>query len=295
VSTLGPDDVRHLPLFRLLSEPHIIELLATFKVQKVAKGASLFREGEVPSTFLILFKGEVELTEATEPKFTVHPVAPLGELGALTGLPRNTSAVALTDVEVLEAPLETLHRLFATSGELAATFYRGLLDTVADKVRRDKRRLDEMKQNLIRTQKAMKKVRDLVLESEETTISKSVCDVLDEQIEQNRRAHYRVSPLPGHQAAVKLEGRGRVPVLEISEGFIKFDKPHAGDESKASYAAGDDLSAVLILPQREIAVSGRVIRSGEDGVVVKLDMLIEEYRGALQGYVTQLQLLDVVV
>ena len=153
-----------------------------------------------------------------------------------------------------------------------------------------------MKQNLIRTQKAMKKVRDLVLENEETTISKTVCDVLDEQIEQNRRAHYRVSPLPGHQAAVKLEGRGRVPVLEISEGFIKFDKPHAGGEEKqASYASGDDLSAVLVLPAREIAVSGRVVRSGDDGVVVKLDMLIDEYKGALQGYVTQLQLLDVVV
>ncbi len=294
MSTLGPDDVRHLPLFRLLSEPHIAELLGTFQLQKIAKGTALFREGEVSSTFLILFKGEVELTDSTEPKFTVHPVAPLGELGALTGLPRNTSAVALSDVEVLEAPLDALHRLFAKSGELAATFYRGLLDTVADKVRRDKRRLDETKLNLIRTQKAMKKVRELVLESEETPISKAVCDVLDEQIEQNRRAHYRVSPLPGHQAAVKLEGRGRVPVLEISEGFIKFDKPQAQD-AKAAYAAGDDLSAVLVLPQREIAVSGRVVRSGEDGVVVKLDMLIDEYRGALQGYVTQLQLLDVVV
>lgn len=294
MSTLGPDDVRHLPLFRLLSEPHIIELLATFKTRQIAKGAALFREGEVPATFLILSAGEVELTESTEPKFTVHPIAPLGELGALTGLPRNTTAIALTDVEVLEAPLDALHRLFAKSGELAATFYRGLLDTVADKVRRDKRRIDEMKQNLIRTQKAMKKVRELVLESEETPISKSVCDALDEQIEQNRRAHYRVSPLPGHQAAVKLEGRGRVPVLEISEGFIKFDKP-AAEVKERAYTAGDDLSAVLVLPQREIAVSGRVVRSGDDGIVVKLDMLIEEYRGALQGYVTQLQLLDVVV
>lgn len=289
MSTLAPSDVRHLPLFRALSDAHIGELLRAFAPRSVPAGTVLFREGEVPSTFLLLTKGEVELTESTEPHFTVRPVAPLGELGALTGLPRNTTAKAVTDVEVLEAPVDALHRLFAASGELATTFYRGLLDTVADKVRRDKRRLDEMRQNLIRTQKSMKQVRDLVLENAETPISKPVCDVLDECIERNRRAHYRVMPLPGHQAALKLEGRGRVPVLELSDGFVKIDAPEAAPK------VGEDLSAVLVLPQREIAVSGQVVRTGEDGVVVKLDMLIDDYRSALEGYVTQLQLLDVVV
>lgn len=289
MTTLAPPDVRHLPLFRALSEAHIAELLRAFTARSVPAGTALFREGEVPSTFLLLIKGEVELTESTEPKFTVKGMVPLGELGALTGLPRNTTAVAATDVEILEAPVDALHRLFASSGELATTFYRGLLDTVADKVRRDKRRLDEMRGNLIRTQKSMKQMRELVLEHPETEFSKPVCDVLDECIERNRRAHYRVMPLPGHQAALKLEGRGRVPVLELSDGYVKIDKP------ETSPAVGEELSAVLVLPQREIAVSGQVVRSGEDGLVVKLDMLIDEYRAALESYVTQLQLLDVVV
>src|SRR5690606_613885 len=104
-----------------------------------------------------------------------------------------------------------------------------------------------------------------------------------------RRAHYRVTPLPGHQAALKLEGRGRVPVIELSDGFVKIDTPEVAPK------VGEDLSAVLVLPQREIAVSGQVVRAGGDGTVVKLDMLIDEYRAALEGYVTQLQLLDVVV
>lgn len=289
MSTLAPSDVRHLPLFRALSDAQIGEILRLFSRRTVAAGTVLFREGDVPSTFLLLTRGEVELTESTEPHFTVRPVAPLGELGALTGLPRNTTARAVTEIEIAEATVDALHRLFASSGELAATFYRGLLDTVADKVRRDKRRLDEMRQNIVRTQKSMKQVRDLVLESEETAISKPVCDVLDECIERNRRAHYRVTPLPGHQAALKLEGRGRVPVIELSDGFVKIDTPETAP------TVGEDLSAVLVLPQREIAVSGQVIRAGGDGTVVKLDMLIDEYRAALEGYVTQLQLLDVVV
>jgi CRP/FNR family transcriptional regulator, cyclic AMP receptor protein len=289
VSHLSPNDVRHLPLFRALSDAHTQELLAAFSPRKCPAGTTLFREGEVPATFLLLTAGEVELTDATEPSFVVHPIAPLGELGALTGLPRNTTAVAKTDVEVLEAPVDALHRLFSTSGELAATFYRGLLDTVADKVRRGKRRLDEMRQNLIRTQKSMKQLREVVLSSEETSVSKPVCDALDDLIERNRRSHYRVNPLPGHQAALKLEGKGRVPVLELSDGFLKFERP------EQALAVGEEVSAVLILPQREIAVSGGVVRSGTDGVVMKLDLLIDDYRAALEGYVTQLQLLDVVV
>lgn len=289
MSHLSPNDVRHLPLFRALSDAHTQELLAAFSPRKSPAGTTLFREGEVPATFLLLTGGEVELTDATEPSFVVHPIAPLGELGALTGLPRNTTAVAKTDVEVLEAPVDALHRLFSTSGELAATFYRGLLDTVADKVRRDKRRLDEMRQNLIRTQKSMKQLREVVLSSEETSVSKPVCDALDDLIERNRRSHYRVNPLPGHQAALKLEGKGRVPVLELSDGFLKFERP------EQTLAVGEEVSAVLILPQREIAVSGGVVRSGTDGVVMKLDLLIDDYRAALEGYVTQLQLLDVVV
>ena len=52
---------------------------------------------------------------------------------------------------------------------------------------------------------------------------------------------------------------------------------------------------MLVLPMREIMVSGNVIRSGADGVVIKLDLLIDEYKSALQDYVTRLQMLDYVV
>jgi CRP-like cAMP-binding protein len=285
---ITPADLNHLPLFRPLTEAQLKELLAAFVPRKVKRGSTLFREGEVPSKFQLLADGEIELTEAREPKVIVRPIAPIGELGALTGVPRNTTAVATKDSELLEVDRDALMKLFSRSADLAFLFYKGLLDVVSDKVRRDKLRLDEMRDNLIRTQKAMKELRDVVLSSDETPISQPVCDKLDELIEHNRRSHYRVSPLESHPAAVRFNGGTVVPVVELSEGFLKIA---ATKELKT----GAEATMVLALPKGEIPVSGKVERAGSDGVLLRLDMLIDEYKQAMVGYMTELQMLDFVV
>lgn len=286
--TITPADLAHLPLFRPLTKEQTKELLAVFVPRKVTKGQVLFREGEVPHKFQLLAEGEIELTEAREPKITVHPIAPIGELGALTGVPRNTTAIATRDSKLLEVDREALMKVFSRSADLAFLFYKGLLDVVSDKVRRDKQRLDEMRDNLIRTQKAMKELRDVVLAADETAISQPVCDRLDDLIEHNRRSHYRVTPIESHPASVRMNGSKPIPVVELSEGFLKLDK-------SAGLEPGSEATMVLALPKGEIPVSGRVERTGSDGILFKLDMLIDEYKAAMAGYMTELQMLDFVV
>jgi CRP/FNR family cyclic AMP-dependent transcriptional regulator len=286
--TASAQDLQHLPLFRALNEAQLADLMASFDRRLVKKGDVLFREGDAPSHLRILVEGEVELSEENEPKVTLRPTTSIGELGSLTGVPRNTTATALTDVTVLEIDTFELTRKFDKSPELGLAFYRGLLEVVSDKVRRDRRRIEDMRGNLIRTQKAMKGAREIVLSSEETTISKPVCDALDDLIENNRRAHYRVVPVAGHDASVRLEDGSNVKVVELSEGFIKVDPAFPR-------TPGSEISGVLCLPQRELPVSGKIARASKDGVLVKLDLLIEEYNAAYQGYMTQLQLLDFVV
>lgn len=281
-------ELRHLHLFRALTDAQTDKLIGTFAERRVKKGEILFREGDNPTHLRILVDGELELSEESEPKVILRPVSPVGELGSLTGLPRNTTAKALSDVTALEVETFTLMRLFDQDKDLGLNFYRGLLEVVGDKVRRDRRRMDEMRQNLIRTQKAMKAAREIVLSAEETPISKPLCDALDELIENNRRAHYRVTPVAGHTAAVRFEGGRLESVVELSDGFLKL-APTSNLKEK------QDVSAVLVLPTREIPVSGTVARSAKDGVLVKLDLLIDEYQSAYLGYVTQLQLLDFVV
>lgn len=286
---VSPSDLRAVPLFASLKDEHLSELINAFDKASLAKGHVLFQAGDVPERLLILASGEVTLTEeGSEVKFTLKPVAPIGELGALTGLPRNTTAIATTDVVVWSVTTDKLMTFFERRGDIAFPFYRSLLDLVSEKVRRDKRRANEMRANLIHTQKAMKKLRDLILDSAETELSKPAFEALNDLIENNRRSHYRVTPVEAYPAHLRLDDGKKLTLLELSEGYLKLDP--ASKNAKDS-----EMVAVLVMPLGEILVSGKVIRVGSDGAVVKLDPLIDEYRMKMNDYITRLQLLDFVV
>jgi CRP-like cAMP-binding protein len=287
--SVTPNDLRKIPLFSEISDAHLEELLKSLSRATYAKGHVLFKEGDVPDRFLLLVKGDVALSESDAQRFLLHPLAPIGELGSLTGIPRSSTAVAVTAVEVLSIEVGKLRSFFERQPEIAFSFYKSLLAVVSEKVLRDRRRLEETRSNVIRTQKAMKKLRDLVLEAPETPISKPVCDMLDEHIEQNRRAHYRVAPVDALPAHVRLDDKSKVRIVDLSDAYLKLEGP------KDKVAPKGDLVAVLVLPSKEILVSGKVQRAGKDGLVVKLDVLIDEYQSALEDYVTRLQMLDFVV
>src|SRR5262249_32426869 len=159
-------------------------------------------------------------------KLVLSPPAPIGELGALAGLKRHTTAVTRTAARWLAADASRVVDRFAQSKELALAFHRSLLEVVAIKVRRDRARIDDMRANIVRTQKRMKQLRELVLSSPETAISQPVCEGLEDLIEHNRRAHYRVSPTAAHPASARLGDRA-VRVVELSDGYLKLE-PSAG-------------------------------------------------------------------
>ena len=287
---VSPSDLRAVPLFASLKDEHLSELINVFDKASFPKGHVLFQAGDVPERLLLLASGEVTLTEeGSEVKFTLKPVAPIGELGALTGLPRNTTAVANTDVVVWSVTTDKLMTFFERRGDIAFPFYRSLLDLVSEKVRRDKRRANEMRANLIRTQKAMKKLRDLILDSAETELSKPAFEALNDLIENNRRSHYRVTPVEAYPSHLRLDDGKTIKLFELSEGYLKFDA------APANTSKDGELVAVLVMPLGEILVSGKVIRVGADGAVAKLDPLIDEYRLQMNDYITRLQLLDFVV
>jgi CRP/FNR family transcriptional regulator, cyclic AMP receptor protein len=297
--TITPADLRTIPLFREITDAHLVALMAAFEKQIVPAGETLFAAGALPTRFLMLARGEVLLhpgpgpgepaLESSEGRYALRGVAPIGELGALTGIPRNTSAVTSTEVEIWSIEIFALLAFFERHGEIAFPFYHSLLKIVSDKVRRDRRRIDDMRANIVRTQKAMKKLRDLVLEAGETPLSSPIFEVLDELIEKNRRSNYRVSPSNSLTACVRFDDGSTVPVLDISEGYIKLVGTGEGFERSAA------VSFVLVLPSSEIPVSGTVERISRDGAVVKLDLMIEKYRAILDNYVTRLQMLDYVV
>jgi CRP/FNR family cyclic AMP-dependent transcriptional regulator len=273
------NSLKSLPLFQGVPEARLGELVAAFQPVTHKAGTTLFKAGDVATHFELLTKGEVCLEESPTTKFDLRPVSPLGELGALTGIPRSTTATATTDVEVLTVPVGDLLGFFDANADIGLAFYKNLLGVVSDKVRRDRRRLGEMRANIIRTQKAMKAMRETVLAAAESDISKPLFESLDQLIDNNRRANYRVSPTAGFPAQVRLDN-----------GYLKIEGKIADLTSDPSYWAG-----VLVMPTSEILVSGTVLREDNGAVVVKLDTLVEEFKAKLDDYSVRLQLLDYVV
>lgn len=283
-------ELRSLPLFQGIPEARLEQLVAVFRSTTKKAGTVLFEPGELATHFEVLVKGEVKLEEEGAVNLTLRPVSPLGELGALTGIPRSTRATAATDVELLAVPVADLHGFFDDNADIGLVFTKNLLAMVSEKVRRDRRLLGTMKHNIIRTQKAMKAMREIVLESAETEISKPIFDKLDDLIQNNRRANYRCSPTASYPASVRLDDGRTARVLEVSEGYLKVEGTAKDLTQDPSYWAG-----VLQLPTCEVLVSGSVVREGEGGVVMKLDGMVDEFKAKLDAYTTQLQLLDYVV
>lgn len=283
-------DLRTLPLFQGISEARLGQLVAAFRPVTQKAGTVLFRPGDTAARFELLTMGEVLVEEDSGQKFQLRSLAPLGELGALTGIPRSTTATAVTDVELLTIPVGDLLGFFDDNADIGFAFYKNLLALVSDKVRRDRRRMDEMRANIIRTQKAMKRMRETVLDAQETEISKPLFETLDTLIQNNRRANYRVTPAASYPAQVRLDDGRVVNLLEVSEGYVKIEGTTKDVAKDPTFWTG-----VIVTPREEFLVSGSVVREGEGGVVVKLDTLIDEYKAALDDYVTRVQLLDYVV
>jgi CRP-like cAMP-binding protein len=292
-------DLRALPLFQGIAETRLGELVAAFRPVSHRAGAVLFRPGDTASHFEILTKGQVTLEEApstNQPstaevvRFELRPFTPLGELGAVTGMPRSTTATAATDVEIYSIGVGDLLGFFDRHGDIGVAFYKNLLHLVSDKVARDRRRIEDMRTNIIRTQKSMKQMRETVLAAAETEISKPLFETLDRLIDSNRRANYRVTPTASYPAHVRLDDGRVATVLEVSEGHMKLEGRIHDVTADPSFWAG-----VLVVPSGEILLSGSVVREGEGGVVVKLDRPMPESKAQLDDYTTRVQLLDFLV
>ena len=284
------NDLRSLPLFQGISEARLGELVTAFKARNLPAGTFLFRPNDVATHFEILIKGEVTIEEEGGPRFNLRPSAPLGELGALTGIPRSTTATAATEVTIHAVNIGDLLGFFDAHGDIGMSFYKNLLGIVSDKVRRDRQRMDDMRTNIIKTQKAMKKMRETLLEAAETPISKPLFETLDALIDNNRRANYRVTPATAYPAHVRLDDGRTAKVLEVSEGFVKVAGKSKELTNDPTYWAG-----VLVVPTDEILLSGAVVREGADGVVLKLDRPVDDFKHKLDDYTTRVQLLDYVV
>ena len=287
--SLTAEQLACIPLFAGLSERRLAQLTSIFERVEVREGAVLFEVADPATHFYLLTGGEVTIFEGEQIRCQLWPPATIGELGCLAGLTRVTRAVVSRPSEIWRTAREAILGFFDQHTDIALPFYQQLVNLIADKVRRDQIRLEDMRRNIIRTQKAMKQMRDFVLESQDTAISETLHNQLEELIRHNRRINYRVEPPEGHPASLHFDSGAQALVMEISRTHLSYRKL---DEPLPD---GTRQTAVLNLSGPEIPVSGTVLRTIEDRVDLELDLLLDEYGSPLDGYLTRLQLLDIML
>jgi len=289
VERMGPtaSDLRTIPLFHGFADDELARLGALFeRVTITDPEKPLFDVGEPATDFYLLTAGEVVLDSPDDDRFKLSPPALIGELGALTGLARSTRAYVTAGSTLWIVPARRIQAFFGEQQEMGVRFLVNLLTVVADKVHRDQGRMADMRSNLIKSQKELKRVREIVLEAEETPISAPVHDAVEKMITTNRRVNYRVVPPAALASSVRFD-EGVGPVADISRTHLTVHAPMTPP------AIGAHVIGVLSLAGTEIPISGTVFRHKGHKMTIELDMLIDEYAAAFEGYLTRVQLLDI--
>jgi len=281
-------ELRTVPLFRGFTDAALAEIGELFILLVVDPTVPLFDVGEPATALYLLTQGEVLLERPDDEVFRLAPPALIGELGALASLPRSTRARIVAGSTVWVLPAARLQIYLAEHQDRGVHFLVNLLGVVAEKMHRDQTRMADMRQNLIKTQKELKRLRELVLDTVETPLSAPVHDTLDQLIANNRRVGYRVEPPPALAARLHVDG-GTAEVASLSRTQLSLRAP-TPLPAGATWCSG-----VLDLAGTEIPVSGSVTRAGEDRVTVVLDLLIDANAAILEGYLTRVQLLDILV
>jgi CRP-like cAMP-binding protein len=286
---MSPTVLRGISLFRDFGDSDLRRLSELFEPAACNEGEVLFAEGQGADAFYLLLAGEVSLRQDEREVYLLRPPCIIGELGATTGLSRHCRAVVGAAAVLRRIDAARLHDFCSANPDIGLRFYRGLLSHAADKIARDQRRSAEMREHIIVTQKAMKGLRDFVLESPDSSISRRVHDALAGLIQQNRRANYRVEPPPALAASLRLDDGRVASVVELSRTHVnvRLAGPLPMPES--------EIAGVLVLAGPEIPISGRVLRVQGDRFVLVLDLLMDEFATALEGYLTRVQMLDFLV
>ncbi|RYE83009.1 MAG: cyclic nucleotide-binding domain-containing protein [Myxococcales bacterium] len=288
--TIQPADLRALPLFAAMSDAHLTSLLGAMETRRLAEGEGLFEENTLADRLILLTEGEIAVHQGLEERFRLRPLALVGELGGLTGLKRSSTALATKPSEVLSIGIEALLRYFEQHSDVAYPFYRSILGIVSDKLVRDRRRMAEMRQNIITTQKVMKTMRTALLDADDSPLHRLLFEELDALIEQNRKGHYLVDAPKALGTRLRLDDGSLRDVEQLSNEWL-----HVCAGPGAAPAKGSEWSGVLVTPDAEIPISGVIEEVNGEAFTVNLDTMIEEYTEGLEQHLTRLQMLDIVL
>ena len=126
-----------LPLFKDYTIDGAQRIVRAGKINTVAKGEVLFKEGDPPDFVLLVLKGTLQVYVERHGRDMVltnaGPSTILGELAVLCGIPRSASVRVAEDSTVLQWPASEFRGLLLKDVSLSHRIFRESLRTLLDK------------------------------------------------------------------------------------------------------------------------------------------------------------------
>lgn len=113
------------------------------------EGQTIFKEGDNPNAIYLLKKGNVGVRIAKGKNFIeiarIYPNQVLGELSFFDRRPRSASAIALTDVELLEIKFDGLDKVYSTVPDYLKT----IITSIVERLRKSNETIRQLQKNVI--------------------------------------------------------------------------------------------------------------------------------------------------
>lgn len=128
--------VGKIPMFNGLGVENVKKVLQACESRNAEVGEVLCRFGDPSTEMLILLSGQLRVFTASRVQVAeVAPVAPVGEMGLITGQPRSATVVVAEKANLLVIKKVAFDRLIRQSGEFCAQVHRNVIHTLSQRLR----------------------------------------------------------------------------------------------------------------------------------------------------------------
>lgn len=154
ISTQLVKKLVQIPIFGGLTVAEAAELFEVAEERSVAKGATLFREGDEGDALLVILEGEAQVTRKGVELARLGKHTVLGEMSLVSEEVRSATATALTDVKALSLPSKRVQKMLKAD-------HVGALKVVANLAQVMSRRLAAINERLVAASGGGKKKEEL--------------------------------------------------------------------------------------------------------------------------------------
>jgi CRP-like cAMP-binding protein len=174
----------------------------------LAKGTTVFRQGDAGGSVYVIRAGKVRVLKETQGRrrmvTTLGPGDFFGEMAVVTGRPRSATVEVLEDADLLKVPAGKLQEMVAGTGEVAIRLIRHL----AERLEHANRFIDVLLEDDVTARVIL-----AILETIQKADSSAAPDITDEDLALQLG-------LEKTEVRLALKRLTRVRVLEVSSGYV---------------------------------------------------------------------------